>query len=390
MKTRTTVKVLNKSQEVVAEVRNLYPLNNQGSTLRYSDELSDYGYCRFRVSTKDPLLTELGDILAPLEYCVNVYRGDEVVWRGIIVDNPERNRNFIEVKAAQYEFFLKKVLIDRDPDKPDTELDETNFKVFRSGTMSAAITQIINKAVERFGVNHPLGTMTIGTIENPDYPQGATNENGAALTGPWTFTDFFNASFDYHSAYYVIKSFGIYAASDFEITADLKFNFKKFLGDKDTGITFRYGPQGNVVDYNFPRLGERVVNNLWGICADDEGKIYHYLAADNTLSDRYGLLEDAMALSDVKSTALLQTRAKEQLRLVKDPSSNPISVVLNEKSRELGNFGVGDIVNVEIEDHNIDFSEPRRIIGITTTVHDTGRELITIQTNKPRDEDLGA
>lgn len=386
---RTVVKILNKSLEVIAEVKNLYPLNQQGMILRYSDELSDYGYCTFRVSTKDPFLTVVGDVLVPLEYNVFIYRGGTVVWKGVIVDNPQRNRNFIEVKAAQFEWFFDKVLINRDADKPDTDLDESNFKVFNSGTLAAAVTSIVTNAVTKFGTNHPLSALTIGTVENPNYPQGMTDANKAPMTGAWTFTDYFNVQFDYHSAYYVLKAFGVYAGCDFEVTSGLEFNFKKFLGNKQSGITFMYGTQGNIVDYNFPRLGSRVSNNLWGIAADDEGKIYHYLLSDDTSQQTYGLLEDAKAYADVKSLNFLQSRVREELRFIKDPTVTPVSVVLNEKSYPLGQYSIGDIVTVKIKDHNIDYEQPRRIVGITVQVHDTGRELITVQTNQPRPEDIG-
>ena len=388
--TRTTVKILNKSLSLITEVRALYPLNNQGTILRYSDELSDFGYCSFRVSTKDPLLSTYGDILKPLEYNIHVYRGNTVVWKGIIVDNPERNRNFIEVKAVQYEWFLDKVLINRDADKPDTDLDESNFRKFNSGTLATAVTNIVNEAKARFGTNHPLSALTIGTIENPNYPLGATDQNKAPLTGGWTFSDYFNIQFDYHSAYYVLKQLAIYAGCDFEITSDLQFNFKKFIGNKQTGVTFRYGTQGNIVDYNFPRFGGRVVNNLWGIAVDDEGKTFHHLNKEEASEQTYGLLEDAMAFADVKAENFLKSRVREESRLIKDPTTNPISIVLNEKSYPLGVFGNGDIVTIQVRDHVIDFNAPRRIVGITVNLHDTGREMITVQTNQPRQEDVGA
>lgn len=385
---RTTVKILNKSLEIVTEVKALYPLNKQGTVLRYSDELSDWGFATFRISTQDPMLARYGDVLNPLEYNVHIYEGEAVVWRGIIVDNPERNRNFIEVKAAQYEFLLDKVLISRDQDKPDTDEDESNFKVYNSGTMASNVQTIVTNALAKWGAAHPLSGLTIGTIDNPDYPVGTSDQNGAAVTGGWTFTDFISAQFDYHSAYYVLKSFGIYAKCDFEITEDLVFNFKKFIGNKNSGVTFVYGTQGNIVDYNFPRLGTRVSNDTWGICADDEGKVFHYELLDTDSRATYGLFEDAAAFSDVKSKNLLQTRVREHQEFTKTPEVTPISIVVDEKSFPYGEYHMGDIVTIQVKDHIIDYNQPRRIVGITTTVHDTGRVLRTIQTNAVRPEDM--
>lgn len=386
----TYVKILDQSLSVICQVNNLYPLNQQGTIIRYSDELSDWGFCEFRISTKDPLLSQYGDVTIPLQYNVWVYEGKNVVWKGIIVDNPERNKNYIAIKAAQYEFLLDKILINRDKDKPSTDEDESNFRVFTSGTLKTTVTTLINEALARWGTNHPLSGLTIGTIENPNYPEGLTNENNRPLTGGWTWTDYFNVQFDYHSLYYVLKQFGIYASCDFEITENLEFNFKKFLGNKNTGVTFVYGTQGNVVDYNFPRLGERMSNVSWGICSDDEGKVYHYQLVDSASQQQYGLLEDAWAYSDVKSSNLLKTRVKEQQQFTKTPEVTPVSVIVDEKSYNPVQYGIGDIVTIKVKDHIIDYNAPRRIVGITVNIHDTGRKLVTIQTNAPKAADIGA
>lgn len=112
--TRTVIEILNNSLNKVAEVKAPYPINQRGMILRYSKELSDYGLCMFRVSTKDPMLTQFGDILQPHAYHVRIRRGGTVVWSGAIIDNTERNKNYIEVRAAEYDFYLDKILIRRD------------------------------------------------------------------------------------------------------------------------------------------------------------------------------------------------------------------------------------------------------------------------------------
>lgn len=388
--TPTTVKILNKSLEVVAQVKNFYPLNREGTIIRYSDELSDWGFCEFRVATQDPLLSQYGDILNPMQYNVWVYEGTNVVWKGIIIDNPERTKNYIAVKAAQYEFLLDRVLVNRDKDNPNTDDDESNFRLFKTGTLKTSVTAVVNEAITKWGANHPLENLTIGTVENPDYPVGMVNESGRALTGAWTWSNFFNVQFDYHSVFYVLKNLGIYSSCDFEITEDLVFNWQKFLGNKNTGITFLYGTQGNVVDYNFPRLGGRMSNVSWGICSDDEGKVYHYQLTDTASKEQYGTLEDAWAFSDVKTKNLLKTRVREQQAFTKTPEVTPISIVVDEKSYAPVQYGVGDIVTVQVKDHIIDYNAPRRIVGITVNIHDTGRKLVTIQTNAPKPEDIGA
>lgn len=391
--TRTVVEILNSSREKVTEIRALYPINNQGMILRYSKELSDYGQAIFRVSTKDPVITQFGDILRPHAYHVRIKRGVETVWQGAIVDNTERNRNYIEVRAVEYLFYLDKILIRRDADKPDTAEDENNFKVFSSGTMGSAVTTLITEAKADLGATHILAGMALGTIETPDYPKNFTNlaTPPVALTGAWSFSDDVTLQFDYHSALFVIKNFGNYTNADFEITNNLVFNFKKRLGKRTDNVAFTYQTVGgNIVDYNVPRLGMRMNNEIIGIAADDEGKILHATQRNSTSVKTYGLMQTAKAFNDVKSKNPLEVRLAEELRLTSDPEESPINIILNEKAYPLGQYGIGDIVWIKIKDHVIDFEKERRIVGITVTAHNTGRELVSIQTNKPPDNMVGA
>lgn len=392
-KTRTRVEILNKDLEKITEIRSLYPINREGAVLRYSRELSDYGTCKFRVSTKDPIFDTFGDILEPHTYSVRIKRGEEVVWQGAIVDNTERNKNFIEVEAAEYLFYLDKILIRRDKDKPTTDEDESNFRLFNSGTMATAVTNIVNQAKADLGSSHPLAAMTIGTIENPDFPNNFTDADGDQLTGAWTFSDNnISLQFDYHTALYAIKAFGIYASADFELTKDLQFNFKKLLGNRISGLTFSYRTVGgNIVDYNIPRYGKRMANQIIGIAADDEGKVLHDSTAgrDSVSIKRYGLMQEPRAFSDVKHRNALAARLKEESRLLASPEESPVNIVLNEKAYPLGVYGIGDIVWLDIQDNVISYKKERRIVGITVNLHNTGREMITIQTNRPDDRFTG-
>ena len=390
----TTIEVLNTSLEKVAELKNLYPINEMGMILRYSDELSDHGYCTFRIATKDPMLTQYGDILVPHKNHIRIKRFKKTVWQGAIVDNTERNKNYIEVRAAQYEYYLDKKIIRQDTTAPtgaDTSTDSwKHYRTFLSGTMSSNVTTLMNQAITDWGNNHILGDMTLDTIENPNYPEGFKNSSGASIAGkPWSFNDFITLRFDYHSVAYVLEAFGIYTNADYYIDNDLAFHFKKFVGNKQTDITFEYGVRGNIVDYNLPRLGGRMTNSITGIAADEDGTVLHAKLDDPGAISEYGLLEQATGFGDVKTQNELKKRLRETLQFVKTPEDAPVNVVLNEKSYPFGQYGVGDIVTIIINDHNISFNKPRRIVGITVTLHNTGREMITIQTNKPNDQYIG-
>lgn len=382
----TVVEILNKSLEKLAEVKNLYPINQGGMVLRYSKELSDYGEAKFRLRSNDPLLTTFGDIIEPHKYHIRIRRNGTIVWQGVIVDNTERTKNYIEVVAVQYLYYLDKILIRRDAETVSGD-GKDNFKLFNSGTMSAAVSTILSNAVSDFGSNHPLATLTAGTVENPDYPKGFTDGTNA-LTGAWSFSSTIALQFDYQTAYYVLKAFGNYTNADFEITEDLVFNFKKFIGNRDNNVTFHYGQRGNIVDYNSTRLGRRMVNTLWGLAVDTDGKYLHSEQSDSTSVNTYGKLQDAIGFTDVKDDNYLRTRIANSLRFTKTPDDSPLNILLNEKGYPLGQYDIGDIVNIRIKDNVIDINDRRRVVGVTVNLHNTGRELVTVQTNKPRDEDL--
>lgn len=392
---KTYVEILDRTQNKICEVRALYPLTKDGMVLRYSRELSDYGFCSFRISTEDPLWSQFGDVVIPHKYHVRIKRGNDFVWQGAIVDNPSRNKNYVEVKAAEYEFYLDRVLIKRTSAvsyggiAPSEDIG-LHYRIFDSGTMATAVTNIINEAVAAFGSNHILSGLTLGTIENPDYPKNFTTSAGADLTGAWSFSSDVVLQFDYHSVLYVLKQFGIYTNADFEITDGLVFNFEKFLGNKQPGMGFVYGRQGNMVDYNLPRLGARVTNDLFGIASTPDGTILHAEKTDEVSKDEFGLLQDSTSFTDVKDKNALTARLSEQLRLTSTPEISPANFVLNEKAFPVGQYNVGDLVTAKVVDGAINYKEVRRAVGYTVNVHETGREIVTVQTNRPRDEDVGS
>lgn len=392
---KTVVEILDTSLNKIAEVRNLYPLTKNQMVLRYSKELSTYGFCMFRISTHDPLFTTYGDIVLPHKYHVRVKRGNYIVWQGAIVDNPIRNKDFVEVKAAEYEFYLNKVLINRTSKVGYGEVSPAadiglHYRIFSSGTMDAAVTALINEAKAAFGSSHILNNLTLGTIENPNYPLNYSTASGVALTGPWNFSSDVVLQFDYQSVLYALKAFGIYAEADFQVTTALQVNFKKFLGNKQSNMSFEYGARGNIVNYNSPRLGSNMINDYFGIATAPDGTVLHSEKVDSTSKNTYGLMQGAVAFSDVKDQNALSARLAQDLYLVKDPIDSPLNLILDENGYPLGQYDIGDIVNVKIKDGAINYAAVKRIVGITVNLHGTGRELTTLQTNTPKQKDLAA
>lgn len=394
-KVQTQVQVLDSSLNMVAILPALYPLDKSGNILRYSREMDDYGKCTFRVSAQDVIHANYGDILIPHKYWIRIVRAGYTVWQGAIIDNSRRNSDFVEIQAATPLWYLSKILINRSSNNPATNQADSIYRIFNSGTMAAAVTSIMNEtrtnAIGAAGV-HPLASMTVGTITNPNYPPNMTDGNTPphALTGGWSFGNGATApqlQYDFHSVLYVLKSFGAYTYANFYFDDSLVFNFVPFRGNNLTqSVTFRWGGGSNVpaniVGYNMPRLGERMVNDLYGIAVDPNGLVLHYNQQDQASITSYGLLQGVAAYSDVKDQATLNARVQAELPLISSPDNAAVSITVNEKGYPLGLYNVGDIVNIQIIDRALTFNDNRRIVGYTVMLHNTGREISTIQTNK--------
>lgn len=388
----TSVEILDINQNLVCVIKSLMPFDNNGTILQYSRELSNYGTCRFRISAYDTVLTTFGDIINPHKYHVRIKRGDYVVWKGAIIDNPKRTKQYIDILAAEYLYYLDRKLIHRT--SSDVNGTANIYRIFKSGTLSDAITAIMNETITDYSTsNHVLKTMTIGTIENPNFPPNmVSGVDNTALTGAWVFGDGTSTNkgptvqFDFHTVLYALKALGIYSYCDFEITQDMKFNFYKFLGrNMSNSLTFKYGTQGNIIDYNLPRFGKRQSNDVWAIATNTNGVIIHSEVQDQSSIAEYGYMESVAAYSDVMSEPQLKARISAELPYVSTPDETNAIIYLNEQSYPLGQYTLGDIVAIEVKNNGVNFSGKRRIVGYTVILNETGRERVAIQTNVPQD-----
>lgn len=377
------VQILNSSLEPLTEIKSFYPLDSTGNFLEYLDKLSAWGRCRFRVATHDSALVDYGNIFEPFKYHVRIYRANVLVWSGVIVTNPRRTRRFVEIEARTYLYLFTKVLVKRDASVAAGD-GKDNYRTLSSGSMSTAVTNIINESKADAITGSIMSQITIGTIENPDFPMNYTKADGSALIGSWSFSDDMTLQFDYRDIFYVLSSLAMYPACDFEVTKDLVFNFKQFIGNKQTDILFEYAEHGSITDYNAPLNGDRMANDLTGVAADFGNQILHSQKADDASVQEYGRIQGVAAYVDVKNTNALRSRLTEELRLTSKPDSE-LHVTLNDKAYPLGQYGLGDVVRIKVKDRIIDVDQLRRIVGIDVYVDGTSQETVRLITNKPKE-----
>lgn len=373
------IHILDNSLNFKAPIRVTPALNNKGQWLTFSKKLSDYGTCKFRVGTKDPLFETEGDILRPFKNYVRIKRAGVTVWTGVIAKNTSRNSDYIEVEAYSYMYLLSKVLLRHDA--ADGQGGE-NYRSLKSGTMAANITTLLSEA--KLDMGGALASLTNGTIDNPTFPADYKDSAGTTLSGTWTFSPTFTVKFDYRPILYVLQVLGAYANFDFEVDENMIFSFQQFLGNRKPEIKFFYGTTGNIANYDAPLDGDTMANYIIGVAADNQFNILHADVTDSASIATYGKIAGVAAYADVKNTNLLKSRIREELNLVAVPDQE-VHIVLNDKAYPMGVYDIGDTVTVQISDHLIDIDEQRRIVGIEVAVLTTGEEKITLITNKPKE-----
>lgn len=402
----TRVEILDSSLNLITWVKALYPLS-AGSLLQYSKELSEFGQCKFRISAYDPIFKEHGDIFQPHVNHIRINRGGIIVWSGAIIENTKRTKDYIEVIAAEYLWYLNRILVARtsvDPavgtSGPNGGLDNI-YRIFNTAngatTMSAAVTAVMNETITTFkgeGGVHPLANMTLGEIDNPNYPPNTTDGTSTDnLSGPWKFGDGITApamTFDFQSVLYLLKSMANVTYADFQIDGNLVFNFKSFIGnDRHYDVNFTWGQHGNVVDFNIPRLGQQMANDLIGIATDNNGNVLHAEQTSQTSITTSGLLQSVAAYADIKDQATLNARVQAELPLISNPNDSPLTVQLDERAYPLGLYDIGDIITVNVNHDSLTYTAIKRIVGINVNLGDAGRELTTVQMNTPLPSQYG-
>jgi hypothetical protein len=373
------VDILDSSLNFKATVRTLVALDNVGTILEYTRKLSDFGQCRFRVGTQDPLFTSEGDLFTPFAHHVRIRRGGVTVWQGVIVKNPQRNIHYVEVVAYTYLYLLSRTLIRHDA---ASSQGAENYLTLKSGTLASQVQTLITNAAADGATT--LSTMTNGTVNNPTFPADFKDSAGTALSGSWTFSDTFQLKFDYRDVLYCLQTLGVYANYDFELTDGLVFNFKSFIGNKQPNLVFYYGTHGNIEDFNAVYDGNKMANFLQGVAADNDFNILHAEQSSSSSIATYGKLAAVAAYADVKNVNLLLSRLRQELDQVSTPNPE-IHLVLNEHAYPLGQYGIGDTVTVRISHGLISIDAVRRIVGIDVKVNETGKDSIRLITNLPRD-----
>ena len=107
--------------------------------------------------------------MIPHKYHIRIRRKGTIVWRGAIIDNPSRNKNYVEVRVAEYLFYFDKKRVNRDAETVAGD-GKNNYRLFNTGTMASAVNSVITEMKNGFGSRDILNNMTIGNYRKPKLP----------------------------------------------------------------------------------------------------------------------------------------------------------------------------------------------------------------------------
>lgn len=375
------IEVLDRDLQPITSLNVFVPTDQVGNYLEYEARLSSYGEAKFRVLTKDVAWDRLGNIFDPYQNHIRIYRSNQLVWAGVVVDLPTRNKRYIEIKARTYLHVLEKVLVKHDaPDGNNAEY----FRTFKSGTMADAVKAVVTESIKDTAAYPVIRMITLGTIINPKYPQGFVDTANNSIAGQeWKFTADIALKFDERDIFFVLSQLANYSNCDFEITEDLVFNFIPRIGSRKVDMVFDYGVGGAVDDYNAPLWGSRMANHLVGIAADKDYVILKDEISDNASIAKRGRLSGVAAYIDVKNKNALKVRLAEEIRFVAEPDAE-LDLYMNDKAVPLGQYGLGDTITAVIKDGPINVRQERRVVGYKVKVNITMDESVRVITNKPR------
>lgn len=351
------VEILDQSGNVQSVVKNLVSFTKDKQALKFNDYLSSYGTCNFRVKTLDPGFST--DYLEPYKYFIRIKRFKKTVWYGVITDAPSRTHEFVDIQARTLAFLFTKC-----------EISPSDFtvltRVFKTGTMGAAITTIFNEAKNRS--SSPVASFTIGTIENP-YKLNTTTT--------YTFNDTDYLEMPYMSTMDFLSIVSDITNTDWEVTSGGVFNYRRKMG-RFRDISFKWGKYGNMRDYNIPISGSNKTNLLIGLAVNTAGKLIRHEATNAASIDTYKRLWGFKVFENANTQSILNALTKEELR-VRGTGVELKRYSVNEEALSLE---LGDEFVVDIQDNIISERETRRLVGLEVSVSDTGFEKFELITNR--------
>lgn len=147
-------------------------------------------------------------------------------------------------------------------------------------------------------------------------------------------------------------------------------------GTHVTDYVFELGKNVGSLAYQLDT--QSMANEISAIGAGDGKATCIAVAADTGQQAIYGLLQETISYTDIKSFAPLMDRAVEELRIRKNQRLQP-QLAIQTDVPQWGQYDVGDKVWIKADWGYLDIDQEFRIITMEVQLNNEGREIVTVQ-----------
>lgn len=311
--------------------------------LGYADALNGFGYCVFSLPLRHPKCTR--SLLEPGQRLVNVYRQKTRVWRGYLwsaigrTDQPQMQFacRGVASRFAKRHIDALKTFVQQE--QFDIAWDLIDFTQQKSGG-DLGVTQAI--------------VTDSGVLRDRTY-------------FPWERKNLFTA---------LQQLSAVRDGFDFEITPNGEWRVYYPRKGQRTAWTAALGKNVTAIDYAIDAWETATEITAIGEGEGDATRLS--VAANAAALAQFGLLQESIALKDVRRQSTLDDHAAEELRLRQRAFENAPSVTLNEGDPPFGAITVGDEIRIRAAKGYIQIDDFRRVIQRLVTVNNQGVERTTL------------
>lgn len=299
--------------------------------------LNDSGRCGFSL----PMVHEKStrSLIVPGQRNIHIYRNSDLFWGGRLWSvglNSESDT--IELAAGDwFSLFLKRHM-------DEAETDDLKFQDEEQLDVAWKIIQWMQN-VESYGIVRDNPAEDSGQLITVRYPHWERVKVGHALQELADSADGF----------------------DFEITPDKRWKTYAPERGQDIGVVFELGK--NIETISYVEDAQRVVTEMTALGGGSDRNRCIAVATDLDELANYGLLQDSVDYSDIKSYPRLIKKADAELRKYRRPVWQP-TLVAKTEDPAWGEYELGDKPTVVAKRGYMDIDRRFRIIGINAKWND--------------------
>jgi len=314
----------------------------QTQNLTFGFALNDPGGCDFTMHYRDPKCTQ--SLMDPGKKEIHVYRGTTLVWGGYLwTATPSLDDGSVRFGGEGYLSRLKYRTI-------DSLLTYAATDQFQIGWNLIAFTQA--------KTNGDLGFTRFSSSTS-----GVTRDRTYV---PWERAVIFDM---------LTEMSGSVSGFDFEITP-LK-EYKNYYPSKGATLGLQYELGKNIDGLSYDIDASNMATEVTALGAGDGSNTCIAVSVDATARATFGLLQETISLTEIKTFSFLQEQADEELLIKKGARWQP-QINVSNSDPPFTSIAMGDIVTLKANEGYIQLNNAFRATSMQVQIDNEGQETYQI------------